>query len=963
MMKHRAIAMRSFLFALFFLLGMFVDLPSAMADETKKTVITVGYDEDYGVIDDLESLDNKGFGYEILMRAEHYSDYVFEFVEYDYLDSLVALNAGEIDMVGIILDSEVYTVDYSLVPKPLGSAQLILASRDSNVCYDEPASINGKTVASFENNPYEAYLDAYCEENGIQVTYERGDFYNYTNLDTDYYLVTTLDNNVKDFSMAMNFEVFDMYFATSADNQALANSLADVINLCVSTDGTFLDELQIKYYGNKGLTRRYLTQQELELLTSKTFSCGYIDHHQPIQYTNEDGEPDGVSVEVMNMLAEQYGFEVEYVAYNHDMPYESHENFDILISATGDIEHETAFYTPSEPFMELPIMLFAKSNEVDDILSESHPSNMGILNYITIDHGDIMSRYPNNTVVTYDTFDELMTAFTNGEVDGFFATDTGVEYAQTILGQDEYTIRSTDIVLPLRIFFSNESDNLTEYIGAFNVMFEHIDRNLIDSILSRESVTFFPEYTATEFLKNNFYIIVLISIVVVLVVISIVLYLQFKKKSAILDIVNHDKLTGLISLNYCSDKGFEMLKTAKPGEFEIISLDIDSFHTINAMYSQEKGDKVIIQVAQALRDAFDGTNALITRVIADRFLVMREVGKGVSIKKICEENLATKIREVMGEKYDISMSVGSCVIDDPGKRIDEIIDCAEAARMEGKSKYDYTYYEYNNTIKSKHEMKTNIVYMMQDALREGQFKVVYQPKIRFSNMKIGGAEALSRWHTGGEYGIIPPSVFIDIFEANGFIVNLDLNVFEQVCEFISRKGPDLEIPLISVNLSTITLFDDRFPSEYVKILSKYNLPSSKVELEITESAIALEQDLLVEKLQEIIDLGFSISIDDFGAGESSLNRISSVTAHTIKLDKAFLDNNISADKGAIVVETVINLVKQLNMTVVSEGIETAEQARWLHSLGCDYAQGYYFAKPIPEDDFIRLIDEHKTFEI
>ncbi len=931
--------------------------------ETKRNVIKVGYDKGYGIIEDIDSLDYRGFGYEILERSEHYSNFDFVFYEYDYWDALTALQNGEIDVMGIMLESEIYRNLFSYVPKALGSTQLILATKESEILYDDPLAINNKIVASFQNNPYEKYLNDYCIENGITISYVRGESDNYVDLEADFYLITTIDENVEDFSMVMNLEVFDMFFITNKNNPELANEIADAINLSISADGTFLQELQIKYYGSKNLSRRYLTPAELALLQSRTLTCGYIDHHQPIQYTNDDGLPDGISVQVMNMLAEKYGFTIEYVPYNHDMPNESHENFDMLISATGNFEHEMEFYFPSEPFMYLPMMLLAENNYIEQVISSEYESTLGMVNYVTLDHTDVLERYPNNSVLSFDQFDVLVEAYENREVSGLLATENGVEYAQAVFGEDDYTIRSTGLSLPLRIFFSRSSAYLTEYIGAFNIMFEHLDQERVDEIMSMQSVRFLPEYSASIFIQENIILLYIIAFTTIIIIITIVLYQQFKRKKAILDIINFDDVTKLISRYNFGEQAKMLLQNAKPGEYELLSLDIDTFRTINAIYSKDRGNLVINAMAEALAKCYAGSNCLVSRVIADHFIVFHKTNEGESLSKICENHIATEIKTILGEKYNLSISVGICVIKDTTLPIDTIIDHAVAARLKGKTKYTCTYVSYNEEIEKELKLKTSIVHRMKDALYNNEFKVFYQPKITFDTLQVGGAEALVRWFDIDNTMVSTPDVFIGIFEKNGFVLNLDLYVFEDVCKFIVQNEKELDIPLISVNVSTVTLFDDRFPKEYFNIIKKYNVNPQKLEIEITESAMTLDQNILIEKARQIRDFGLYLSIDDFGAGESSLNRLNAVVADTIKLDKVFLENNIAEKRGDIVVGTVIKMAKQLDMKIVSEGVETLEQVKWLKRLNCDYAQGYYFEKPMKTEDFKDLLRSKKSYGI
>ncbi len=935
----------------------------ATDDDEEKIIIRVGYNAGHGIINDIDSIDYIGFGFEILKRVEHYSNFTFEFVEYEGLDVFRGLRENEIDIMGVMLENEVLGEMFEYVPKVLGSTQLILATREAEIYYDNPQAIDGKTVASFYDNPYEEHLDNYCKQHGISINYIRDSLDDYVELEADYYLVTTIDQNVDGLRMVLNLEVFDMYFVAQKGQTELANQLAQAIEDAVCVDGTLLEELQIKYFGRKELNRRYLTQEEISLLSNQTFVCGYIDHHQPIQYTDENGEADGISVEVLNMLAENYNFDVEYVAYNHDMPHVSHENFDMLISATGVFDHEMEYYAPTAPFIELPMMLFADQKHIEQIISEEFDSKIGMVKYITIDQSDIIERYPSNTVVLFDTFDELFNAFVAGEVDGLLATANGVEYAQAEFDEEHYVISSTGVYLPLRLFISKESEHLTEYLGAFNILFEHIDQERIDEILSKQTVLYLPEYTTADFVLDNAAILILIILIIAMVVIGIILYLQYKRKKAIMNIINNDNVTKLISLYNFTEQAKAILKHANPSDYEIISLDIDSFHTINLYYSKEKGNEVINRVANTLVNAYKDTDALVSRVIADHFIVLHKIKEGHSIKDICESNIAHAIRETVGEKYNLSLSVGSCVVVDSDNTIDEIIDFAVAARLKGKDKYEFTYNEYDENLKNELELKTSIVYRMKEALVNGEFKVVFQPKINFDTLVIGGAEALVRWHNPLKETVVSPADFIGIFESNGFIVNLDMYVFEEVCKFIVENENVFDIPLISVNVSSVTLFDERFPSQYLDILQKYGVKPEKLEIEVTESAMTLDQKVLMEKTKAVRSSGMHLSIDDFGAGESSLNRLSSIIADTIKLDKAFLDYNIAEERGGIVVDNVIKMAKQLDMKVVSEGVETIEQAIWLKSLNCDLAQGYFFEKPMSIYEFKKLLEAKKKYSL
>ncbi len=264
-------------------------------------------------------------------------------------------------------------------------------------------------------------------------------------------------------------------------------------------------------------------------------------------------------------------------------------------------------------------------------------------------------------------------------------------------------------------------------------------------------------------------------------------------------------------------------------------------------------------------------------------------------------------------------------------------------------------------MKKMFENKIDVTLKMEQALKDKEFVVVYQPKIDFKTLKIGGAEALVRWRPKGKDQIFPDS-FIPVFEENGFIFQLDMYVLEEVCKCIGTNCRRMEIPRISVNLSAHSILDDNIAVRIKDILFHHGVKTDEIELEVTESAILSDESKFITKIKELKRMGLFISLDDFGAGVSSLNRLSAIEADVLKLDKAFFDVKDSYGKTNIVVADVIAMAKHLNMKVVAEGVETLAQAKWLRDIDCDYAQGYYFERPVDKEVFIGLLLHKKTYE-
>lgn len=242
---------------------------------------------------------------------------------------------------------------------------------------------------------------------------------------------------------------------------------------------------------------------------------------------------------------------------------------------------------------------------------------------------------------------------------------------------------------------------------------------------------------------------------------------------------------------------------------------------------------------------------------------------------------------------------------------------------------------------------------MEESLRRGEFIPYYQPKYGACSERIVGAEALVRWiREDGTY--MPPDRFIGLFEQNGLITKLDMYMFERVC----KKLAAMENPVpVSVNFSRAHMYDADFPEKLLTIVQRYDLKYSLLEVKLTETAFFDRRDALIRNMDRLREIGFLVSIDDFGSGYSSLNLLKDVRFDTIKLDKEFLSDTEEIGRERMVVKSVLALAEALEVHTVAEGVETREQLDFLRENGCDTIQGYYFSRPLPEAEFDQLLSE------
>ncbi len=428
-----------------------------------------------------------------------------------------------------------------------------------------------------------------------------------------------------------------------------------------------------------------------------------------------------------------------------------------------------------------------------------------------------------------------------------------------------------------------------------------------------------------------------------------------------------DELTGLPNTAKFKKDAAEILKNAAPGEYSIITLDICDFRYIIDSFGEENAQKIIQQLAFHFKEASpEGT--IFCRNFMDNFTLLIRASLRVVLEDIIVNitSIDDALVDLVGDHYEIRYSVGVYVITDTKEDVQSMMNKSETARSIGKhSLTPYRIYYYTEEMRKETTREKEILRDMNRAFDNGEFVVYYQPKFDFSSGKVIGAEALIRWKHE-EKGLLVPGEFVPFFEKNGFIQKIDILVFTDVCRFLdawNKSGPDESCPYpitISCNLSRMGLYNPDMVETYKKIANKYQIAPSKIEIELTESLMMDNKRRLLAAMNEIQDAGFSISIDDFGSGFSSLSLLKDIPATVIKLDKEFL-NGTNNEKEYVIIKSVINMAKDLNIKTVAEGVEEKIQSEKLKELGCDIVQGFYYAKPMKKNDYIKLLKKPDTF--
>ncbi len=417
-----------------------------------------------------------------------------------------------------------------------------------------------------------------------------------------------------------------------------------------------------------------------------------------------------------------------------------------------------------------------------------------------------------------------------------------------------------------------------------------------------------------------------------------------------------DTLTDIYNKNKFFDKVSAMLRGSSVGEFAFIRFDIDRFQLVNAFFGTREGNNVLQYIARIIAEY--GKNIedyAYGRMDSDVFaLLLRNRGEETA------EDFSKYIRAKLKAYplyFDLVPTIGVYIIDEPEIKPVIMLDRATLASKQVKGSYMQSYAFYTPEMGQKIAVEQEITNEMSTALSEEQFVVYLQPKYDLRTEKSSGAEALVRWKHP-QRGMISPGEFIPVFERNGFITELDFYVWEKVCAMI-KKWKELGWPLhpVSVNVSRGNIYKQDLVERLCALTDKYGVPRSLLHLEVTESAYTENADILHNMINELHSCGFTIMMDDFGSGYSSLNVLKDIEVDILKIDMRFLSDTENKKRSDSIITFVVDMAKRLEISTVAEGVEKREQVEFLRGAGCDYVQGYYFARPMPSEEYEKLICE------
>ena len=408
-------------------------------------------------------------------------------------------------------------------------------------------------------------------------------------------------------------------------------------------------------------------------------------------------------------------------------------------------------------------------------------------------------------------------------------------------------------------------------------------------------------------------------------------------------------------LNVQLEKSF-----VQKGFSALLYIDLDNFKKVNDSFGHNVGDTVLKQVAYKAEEIISG-DEMVARIGGDKFAILiPDISRDEKTASNKASETAQLIRssfirplKTAGEDYHLTTSIGIMLFHDGDGSAFDILKRSETAMYQAKKsgRNSVVFYDQSMGVHAKEDLA--IENDLHKALKNSEFEMYYQPQVSVSSGKIIGAEALIRWFHP-EKGMISPVKFIPVAEKSGMIVELEKWIFEQVIKDIkawSESTGTFSLDHMAINVSAIHFLQSAFVKDFMELIQKYAVPPAWIQLELTESEIMHNIDEAIRKIEELKSYGIRFSIDDFGTGYSSLSYLQKMPVDVLKIDQSFIFNMDKNRDDAVIVDSIINIAKKFNLTVLAEGVETAESLDYLQALDCDYFQGFHAYKPMKLSDF------------
>lgn len=959
------------------IISLTLPLNSAFASSSSKArTYRIGANALYGISKTEDGY--SGLAYSYLNAISRYNNDKYIYVEGTAQELFEKLKDGEIDAIPCVTEAERDMYERLLggengsLFKKVGSSLFLqfnaVYTYDNgafaDTAYNDVSTIRRMKIGYLAENEQSYFKDGKCYYSEIEgasfVAYKTE-----TTLRSDF-ISGKIDAVMKDCLRSWGDEtivyrspVGSGFFITRSSDTELETKLANGLNSLFTDYPTFYGDIYERYVSNYGSQKFAYSTEAGEFkknhpeitvgfnLQSDTMGC----------YDTKSNTLSGMPGAIMEDFSEKTGISVKLTAYS---------DLTECMSAlrTGKVDMVYGGVHSDDPAIKPSVRISSPAVNAPLVIAGKNETDLNGFMTIAVVGGDVEAQsavvrsFPNANIVRAESVREACIMTLNGDCnaacvsgyDAIYLKNSGYPKLEVlrvfpVCSTECFAMRQNDRglseITDNALLQLNSSDIITSVYNIINVIEDtESDRGFIPPIL----------------------IIILAGAAVIAAGVVVIVMLETRRRAEL------DPLTGGATKQTFIAKSQKLVKKSGNTKRALAVFDIDKFKFINDRLGYEEGNRMLERMFKTLGDHMENGETY-ARLSDDNF--------ACCITDASDSDITNRLNGVFEEferrnslfvSYPVLFSAGVCRLDQCTDNYGSIdfniaIDRCNIAKRTIKGEHTNAIAFYDGKIREKTLREKDFENVMPSALENHEFLCYIQPKYGTKSRRIEGGEALIRWKSS-DFGFVFPDEFIPLAEKNGFVIELDFFILEEVCKAMRRWLDAGYKPVpISVNQSRAHMSHDDYIWRLREIVDKYAIPYEYIELEITETIFTDNAELLLKIVQKLHDIGFQLSIDDFGSGYSSLNMLKDIPADVVKIDREFFNGTVNSDKGRAVISTVVDLAKKLRMHVISEGVETIDQVEFLDEINCDLIQGYYFAKPMPLKDFETLwFDEMNAIE-
>lgn len=685
----------------------------------------------------------------------------------------------------------------------------------------------------------------------------------------------------------------------------------------------------------------------------------------PVFYQDaKTGQIVGIGVDLMREAAEKAGYDATFQFVEEETLKDAldNEEYDVVMPFGSAIESASGKKSiVTDNLNQTPFTLVTAGNQDLPELKELH---VGMLSSLGGGAETVRKLYPGIRISMFETMPDCVKALREGEVDALLHNSYVWSY---VLQKPSYS----DLEAQPSTMFSMDFRVGTLDTPQGQGIIQRLDEGIAKlSDPRRQAVVL--AYTSRQLYHKDLYDylyeygLVLLLALLLLIALLVIAFMKVRAvrmehEEKLRQMVDHDSLTGVYSMDGFRKRVVELLRNHPDTPYFLSYNNIRDFKFINDSLGREAGDELLKFWAQKSQETLSDEEA-IGRIDADHFAVLRHIASEEKMHED-EKNVFEPVQNFFidqGKEFRVRICSGIYVLTAKDFRqidVDHMLDLARVAERRVRDSRTIDYAFYNPEQWEKGKMIADVINFLPAAIQAGDLYIWYQPQVNYETGEMIGAEALCRWDHD-KLGMLYPLDFIDILEESGLIYDLDCFVWDKVCQDLHRWNEQGIRRSVSVNVSRCDFQEDRdIPGQFLSLIQKYDLTTDQLRAEITETAYVENPALLIDTTIKLRELGFTVEMDDFGSGYSSLHMLKEVPVDRIKLDLHFLTESGDVEKGRTIVGCMVNMVKLLGMKIIAEGVETVQQAEFLKSQGCSDMQGFYFYKPMPVEEFEKLSEQ------